>query len=410
MQKLSSTIKEYSIILFFLIKYSYLFLIFLFKILLIFIYLPASFVLFLLNYRIVNIYVRRLGHLATDTSLLIKAKEINQDKYKIIVLFESKVAANNHLLKYLSRDVQFIKNQYLKLIFIPFTWIKYNTLDSNNTTSISSSKLHPILNSWKERDPLYSLDSDDREVLETFFKNNFPENKYRFHICLFARESGYSLELEGHDYDQSYRNIDIDSYDLAIAEIQKRGGICVRLGDKSMKKIENNSFLIDYANSEYKCPQLDIALIASSKFVLASLSGIVDLANLFGVPAAVNNISPFSHCPIGIGSNICIPKLYKKDQKLIKINEIFDSKISNYRYLEDFKKDGITLINNTQDEIKDLTIEMFNKLDEERNLNDNEENIYSNKFKSMINEQHFSYLCEASVSETFLSNHKNLLN
>ncbi len=409
MKKLSSNIKEFSTILFFLLKYSYIFLFSLVKIVLIFIYLPASFILFLLNYRIVNIYVRRLGHLATDTSLLIKEKEINENKYKIIVLFESKVAANSHLLKYLSRDVQFIKNQYLKLIFIPFTWIKYNTLDSNNTASIGSSKLHTILNSWNERDPLYSLDSDDRKVLKTFFINNFPKKKYKFHVCLFARESGYSLELEGHDYDQSYRNTDIDSYDLAIAEIHKRGGICIRLGDKSMKRIESNSFFIDYANSEYKCPQLDVALIASSKFVLASLSGIVDLANLFGIPAAINNISPFSHCPIGIASNICIPKLYKKDQNLFKISEIFDSKISNYRYLEDFQRDGITLVDNTRDEIKDLTIEMFNRLDEEKHLDDNEENVYSDKFKSMINEQHYSYQCEASVSEMFLSNHKNLL-
>ena len=88
-----------------------------------------------------------------------------------------------------------------------------------------------------------------------------------------------------------FRNGNIDDYNLAIDFIIKSGGKVVRVGDKSMRKINEKQGLIDYAHSEYKSKKLDILLAANSKFCIATSSGFFSIACLFDVPVILTNTS-----------------------------------------------------------------------------------------------------------------------
>jgi len=110
-------------------------------------------------------------------------------------------------------------------------------------------------------------------------------------VCLHVREGGYYGWDEGPG--KRIRNADIQNYIKAITSLTARGYWVVRLGDKTMKPLPELPKVIDYALSEFKNSETDIFLIASSDFYIGHNSGPWDVANLFGKPIMMPNMTDF---------------------------------------------------------------------------------------------------------------------
>jgi putative glycosyltransferase (TIGR04372 family) len=113
--------------------------------------------------------------------------------------------------------------------------------------------------------------------------------KDQWFVCLHVREGGY------HNDQTKERNAQISNYRLAIDYIVKQGGWVIRLGDKSMTRLDKINNVIDYPFTPYKSEFLDLYLIKNCRFYIGMTSGIFDVALLFDRPMAIVNSTNWIH-------------------------------------------------------------------------------------------------------------------
>ena len=87
----------------------------------------------------------------------------------------------------------------------------------------------------------------------------------------------------------SASNAAIEDYEKAAMAIVQNGGWVVRIGESGIKNISWGDRVIDYANSKFKNSAMDIALLASCKFMIGTSSGPCSVPPIFGVPILYTN-------------------------------------------------------------------------------------------------------------------------
>jgi putative glycosyltransferase (TIGR04372 family) len=151
----------------------------------------------------------------------------------------------------------------------------------------------------------------------------------------------------------------------AVQAIIDRGGYVVRIGNQGMTPIPHTEGFIDYANSNVKSDWLDIYLIGGARFLLGSVSGPNEIARLFGVPVANANSVPMSQGLLG-ANDIRIPKLLAtvSPPKVLTFNEILNSVVLRDLHTRpQFIDANVTWQDNSADDIRELAVEMMEKLD-----------------------------------------------
>ncbi|MEZ2252567.1 TIGR04372 family glycosyltransferase, partial [Microcoleus sp.] len=212
------------------------------------------------------------------------------------------------------------------------------------------------------RAPLLSLSASDTDrgwdCLEKF---GFTKNSW--FVCIHAREPGYAQQLNGVSY-QNHRNVDIDTYLLAIKTIVARGGWVIRMGDPSMKPLPPLVGVIDYAHSNFKSDWMDVFLCAKCRFFLGDTSGICLVSYTFGIPCVLTNVVPIANRAFS-SKNISIPKLLwsVKEDRYLSFAEAWEPPFEQH-YKEDFlHKHELRLVDNTAEDVEDLTLEMLERLE-----------------------------------------------
>lgn len=151
----------------------------------------------------------------------------------------------------------------------------------------------------------------------------------------------------------------------AMEAIAKRGGWCIRFGDTMMKSLPPMKNVIDYAHSSAKSDWMDIFLSSTCRFFLGSNSGMSNVAHVFGIPCAFTNCIPSSVFPYG-ATSIGIPKLIypKQSKRFLNFTESLDSPMGKANYfVQDYKRAGIDIVDNSPEDIRDLAMEMLDWLD-----------------------------------------------
>ncbi|MEZ2252569.1 TIGR04372 family glycosyltransferase [Microcoleus sp.] len=212
------------------------------------------------------------------------------------------------------------------------------------------------------RAPLLSLSSFDYDRgWDCLQKLGVPKDAW--FVCIHAREPGYAQKLHGASY-QNHRNVDIDTYLLAIKTIVDRGGWVIRVGDPSMKPLGPLKQVIDYANTEAKSDWMDVFLCAQCRFFLGDTSGIFLVSYTFGVPCALTNFVPIAARPFS-SLDISIPKLVwsVNEERYLSFAEAWKPPFAQY-YNESFLyKYDIRLVDNTAEEVEALALEMLERLE-----------------------------------------------
>ncbi len=172
-------------------------------------------------------------------------------------------------------------------------------------------------------------------------------------VCLHAREGGFKPRLTYH----SYRDVDINSYLPAIRSLIDKGVKVVRLGDASMKPFPPLDGMIDYPHTHFKSDFLDIFLCGSCTFLVGTNSGMSHVATLFGVRSCHLNVVPFT---CALTKDIFIPKLiFDKENRLLSFRDQQRAGCWNFSRMEQYVQAGLTIHDNTSEEIQDAVEEMY---------------------------------------------------
>jgi putative glycosyltransferase (TIGR04372 family) len=184
--------------------------------------------------------------------------------------------------------------------------------------------------SWaRERRPaLLSISPEDdafgREQLRAM---GVPEDAW--YVGLHVREGGFYGEFAGSM--SEHRNASVEDYRDAVREITRRGGWVIRLGDRSMRPLEPLPQVVDYARSEFKSRRMDVFLLATSRFVVGTTSGLTTAALSFGTPAVlVNCISNDWQLWSG-DTDFIVKRLYdRREKRFLSLGETYRQPVQGY--------------------------------------------------------------------------------
>ncbi len=287
---------------------------------------------------------------------LIYKKIVLKNNLKANVLLDTKSKYTNpSLVRYFKENLQIIQSDdfFEKLNFLyelkkvpleftmPFKGTHYPWFATINFIRQELNKLGE-----DSEDYFFKLNEEDeikgKKILE---KLGLP--KSRWFVTLHVRQ-GKGNELF---------NSSPKTYLKAIKTIHSNGGCVIRVGDKTMTKLENIEGLIDYPFTKYKSDFMDIYLAAKNEFCIGTSSGYWSLPTFFRKPVLLTNYLPhFDYFMIDEKSNFLPKKIFdKRKNKLISFKEVFSFPLgymcTNYQLERNFIKD----IDNSEDEI-DLAV------------------------------------------------------
>ena len=372
------------------------------------IYLIPALFFKILNYRFPTYQTSRIGHIIDESETFIKEKKLGLINFNSIMLAPKNQIANIHALRLFNKYHIIILNPILCKIlnglrFHPLT--KYDVrkyLVSIN----SSSYFHKINKRWGNRGSI--LSKSQIANYENYEKlRSLGVQKNSWYVCVHARDAGYSPLDED---DHKFRNAKIEDYYKSMDFIIQNGGYCIRFGDNTMKPIKSKDGYIDYAKSEFKSNEMDLFLAGSCRFFIGSDSGPRGIAGVFGVPIACANLAPLGNSYVRNRGDIGIPKLYKDkiNGNLIKFSDIMQNDSSYYRHNEQFVKNNINLIDNSDDEILDLVKEQYFSITDQLSVSSEEEELQL-KFRKLFTKKHYSYYSDSIISYSFLKKYRYLL-
>jgi len=332
----------------------------------------------------------RIGHFAKETELYCCERDakINIPSQRHIDFFylDNKYVCNKQLEKMWRR----------RIIILP-TWLLAPLCKINRFINIfvsgrndheiwwgNISRVQDVHNLLERFEPHLNF-TDDEETKGKKILTEFGIPEGAKFVCLLVRDSGYLDRHKKYEYLKrwsyhSYRDGDIDKYVLATEELAKRGYYVFRMGINVLKPLKSsNPKVIDYANSKIRSDFMDIYLGAKCRFCISTAAGFDEIPIIFRKPIAYTGHMPIAHINTHNKETLILTKhhINKRNQKELTVSEIFSSNVALCFSSADFELNGIKLEDNSPKEIRDLAIEMDERLN--GNWNETEEDILLQK-------------------------------
>lgn len=182
---------------------------------------------------------------------------------------------------------------------------------------------------------------------------------YGNYVCLIVRDGAYLSSLDYH----RYRDSDIATYEQAALALAERGYTVFRMGAAVAKPFAvKHPRIIDYATNGMRSDFMDIYLAATCAFCVTSGTGLDAVCASFRRPMCFVNYAPFEYLPTWFAGSLAIWKHYEKDGKRMSVEEIAATDAGHFMRAEDFEREGITLVDNTAEEIAAAVVEMADAL------------------------------------------------
>jgi putative glycosyltransferase (TIGR04372 family) len=150
----------------------------------------------------------------------------------------------------------------------------------------------------------------------------------------------------------------------AIAEITRRGGWVIRMGDPNMAPLPPLPNVFDYCRSDARSDWMDIFIASQCRFFLGTSSGPAYVPPVYGVSCVLTNWWPPAHRPWHAG-DIFIPKLCRHaGGRRLTLNEMLQAPVGwsfSSGYLA--AKHHVVVEDSTPDDIRTAVVEMLDRLD-----------------------------------------------
>jgi len=329
------------------------------------------------------IFTSRIGHLAMNTELFLRRRSLgllDGTVFRIIDHFSGNYIANNQLYKMIKRKIEVKEitlNEYVRIA-------KNGNIDRGLLSGNSNEY-------WEFNNVRPQLDFLPYELVKGQNLLNKMGVFDKPYVCIHNRDSEY-LNIKASNFNYSYHNYrdcSINNYLEAADWLTKQGIYVLRMGEIfSEKLMTDNPMIIDYAG-KYRSDFGDIFLPSKAMFFLGNTAGIFLIATIFGVNSACANFVPFDMTPL-LRNDIYIPKNSElKFCEQLKLNIDF------------FEKSEIKTLENTSEQILELSKEMYNSKFNSQEYNSDYVELQS-KFRSLWNSNMRSYGYVCKVGKSFL--------
>lgn len=371
-------------------------------------FLPAVLLRFL-NIRFLPVHTQRIGHLALEPDCYLKEERLGlHPRFKLILCAPRCSVANQSLSEYWGKHLFIINSSWICFALKPLSLqkiLRYE-VDRYAVAINKTAAFGLIQQQWGERPPLLSLSQEHRKAGERLLREMGVPTGAWF-VCVHSREGAYSPHDE---HLHSFRNSDIETYFLAMKAITDRGGWCIRMGDPTMKKILPMRNVVDYPHHPLKRDWMDLYLTSQCRFFIGCSSGPFSVANVFGVPVAIVNLTPLSAVlPFG-KKDLGIPKLLRSrsDGRILTFPQVFSSALGNMRYAEEYQRVQIDVIDNAPEDIRDLVEEQLERTENRVVYAKVDEELQA-RFKALMKPGHYSYGSESRIGRNFIKKYAHLL-
>ena len=323
------------------------------------------------------IHANAFGHFAQDTALTyLKSKsDENKSRKKILHIFGIKKPVTNNFLKILWER---------KIVILPLT--RPLLLIGQVANFLSRSKDHLFIYEvqFENEEKIYRSRikfnfkikeiSQGKKLLDDL---NIPENSKIILIAGRDNNWGYlykkkfnikNWDIEKYMEQQSYRNINIDTFRDAALKLVDLGYYVVHVGTPTKNKFnfENNSKIVDYANSKFRSDFGDIYLGKVCSFYFGSDSGVINIPKIFAKPIShigtdiLTIYSIAAHMPMPFIPKIAVDRETRKKIKLKNFLEydLVRVKSNNYNFNSKNKADFLDI---PADYIKHFAVECDKK-------------------------------------------------
>ena len=353
----------------------------------------------------------RLGHLLLQPEIYLRNKKNkSSSKHSIDIFFTSKamnggIVANRQILKMLKRKLIILDSYFFSWIYFSSEWILLYTDIICELPHVETVEAEAL---YKKVDSSYVFTKDEITFGNSRLEAMGINPDLDWFTVIFARDSSYlNNTYPLHDWGyHDWRNADINSYIEATKFIINKGGYVIRMGsevNKDMDFVDSN--YVDYSRM-HRSDFLDVFLVSRCRFLLGTNSGFSDLAVALDKPRAIVNAIPLGHVPYG-RNDIYISKKffdpnsskYKSLKSVLANNQdlIFDQ--------ESFLENKFKCIDNSPDEILELTKEMISKLDNNFSMTSNQKKLL-NEYFSLFNKGNSGYGIQNSIGLKFLENNE----
>ncbi len=299
----------------------------------------------------------RIGHFTLDTELYLLEKKNKKIKSLDLFYLGRKHVCNKTLERLWRKELIILPRFILRPLCLQIRFFKFlNFLRCGNTLCGQ----RDVLNLLDQYPATIRLSDDDliRGDNEKL-KIGLPK-KAKF-VCLIVRDSSYLKKIYGKKISiHDYRDTDINDFVSACEKLTQLGYYVIRMGAKVKKPIDtNNEMIIDYAFKNLRTDFMDIYLASKCEFCITTGTGFDGTTLMFRKPNIYVNIAPLFFLRIECSNLLSIPCHYysKKLSRNLTISEIISSNSAIYLETKSFFDDGIELIKNSAEDIKQLCIE-----------------------------------------------------
>lgn len=324
-----------------------------------------------------EIWSPRLGHLVGNTECYLCERDAGRHDGFIDIWYPVRGMCSHPL----------IERKYRKYLHTVPQWLGNMIVVVNRlfrgfeAHEVSSEQLdRDVHNLWEKHGPHLSFTkSEERKGQKLLRSLGIPEGAKW--VCLIVRDSAY-LKATAPGQDSSYhdyRDSDIATYAEASVRLANKGYYVIRMGKVVEKPLPvRHNRIIDYAS--HKLTDFgQLYLGAKCEFCFGASTGFMAIPQVFNRPTVVVNFAPVEYISTWC-KGLVIWKHHVKDDKRMTLKEIFDSGAGQFMAAKQFKDIGITLVDNTAQEITDVVLEMAEWLEWGGNGYDQTQEFFWNQF------------------------------
>ena len=300
--------------------------------------------------RMGELWSERIGHLVGNSECYLCERD--EGLHKAIDLWtHAGNITNKQVAKMLSRAMYVDPTRFVKLVALcnhMFEGWQYHTVGPKQWD-------RDIHNLFEKHPPHLKFTASEERRGERQLKAMGVRGKF---VCLIVRDSAFFASHKDMAH-HTYRDSDIQTYMLACLELVSRGYTVIRMGAKVDKPLPiKHTKVIDYATNGMRSDFMDVYLGAKCSFCVSTGTGFDSIPYAFRRPICYVNFVPVEYLFTFVQNSVAIWKHHHKDGKRMTFNEIIDSGAGQFMDREQFIEAGITLKDNTPEEIRDAVLEM----------------------------------------------------
>jgi putative glycosyltransferase (TIGR04372 family) len=305
--------------------------------------------------RYILLRTERIGHLAINTEIVLQEQEHVFGKRNIIYVFWFRTKISNmFMLQLWSRVMRYSPLGHRLFDICAQNPVFSNmALDASGGNTFNSEGIDRYNVIQRTRPKLFFTREDHLRARQAMITMGIDFTAP--YVCFLGRDSRYlNQELPGINWSyHDYRNMPVGDYLLCMKYFAEKGVYCLRMGSIVEGVLDTGDpHIVDYAN-RYRDEFMDIYLSATCNLFVSCGTGLDSIPLMFRKPVCWINMAPVGTWAAAAMKSICIHKKFwlKSVGRFLSYREQFQSGVAFYGMAQQYEQAGITVINNTPEEI-----------------------------------------------------------